>query len=106
MLLFGVVAAGPFFVMATSAVAETVVFVVEELFPGVESGVDVIAVAVLLIVEPVGVAEETLTTTLNVAETRGDSDAMLHEFVALFVELYFGSFVCYLESYVVFSGSV
>src|SRR5437763_14184952 len=106
MSLFGVVAAGPFFVMATSAVAETVVFVVEELFPGVESGVDVVAVAVLLIVEPVGVAEETLTTTLNVAETPGDSDAMLHEIVAPVVQLNVGPFVCDSETNVVFAGSV
>jgi len=75
-------AAGPLEVLAmlrSAATAETVAVVLALLFPGIESGVELLTVAVLVIV-PV-VPDDTFTTIENVADAPAGSVAIVHVIV-------------------------
>jgi hypothetical protein len=104
--VFDGVVGGPFFVTERSALALTSVEAVDELLPGVGSGVEEVTVAVLLIEEPFGVAGETLTVRENVADAPEASERMLQVMVGPVVQLNGGPTVCPSETNVVFGGSV
>src|SRR3954453_4314241 len=106
MLLPANARSGALFMMERSALAFTIVFTVELLLPGVESGVDEVTVAVLLRVLAFGALSATCAVTLNVAVADGASAAMLQEIVWPVVQVNVGPVVCDSETNVVLAGSV
>src|SRR5439155_26674391 len=71
----GFTLAGPLFVTASSACAMTAVVAVAPLLAVLNSGVDVVAFAVLLIVDPLATLLLTVTTRVNVADAPAASVA-------------------------------
>ena len=84
-------AEGALFATLRSALVEIVVAgAVDELLPGVASGVGEVTFAVLLTCVPFAVDGDVCTTSVNVPDAPDASDAMLHETVAPVVQLNVG----------------